>query len=93
MAAVRFVSSNPFIGLLGCLLIILLIPLLPFLLLIFFVFLIFGRNFSIRKQYERFRDSRFNPGRPAEQRTSEDPDVCDVECTVISTEPVEDDKK
>ena len=93
----RVTVLNPltiFIGIL--LLIFVVIPLLPILLLIFILFLLFGRTVSVRNQYERFRDSRFY-GKMRQDRQSakkaDDPDVCDVECTVISSETVDDNKK
>lgn len=88
----RFETTSPLTGLVGCLVVLILIPLLPILLLIFVVFLIFGRTINLRKQYERFRDSRFYRSRRSDDDRPDDPDVCDVECTVISSETVDDDK-
>ena len=88
----RFTVLNPLSLILGLfLLIFVIIPLLPIILLIVLFFLIFGRKASMRKRYEQFRDSRFYGTRVKEEKP-DDPDVCDVECTVISSETVDDKK-
>ena len=73
------------------LLIFVILPLLPLILVIVLLFLIFGKKVSMRKRYEQFRDSRFYGARMKEEKP-DDPDVCDVECTVISSETVDDKK-
>ena len=88
----RITVLNPLSIILGLfLLIFVIIPLLPIILLIVLFFLIFGRKASMRKRYEQFRDSRFYNTRVKEEKP-DDPDVCDVECTVISSETVDDKK-
>ena len=88
----RITVLNPLSIILGLfLLIFVIIPLLPIILLIVLFFLIFGRKASMRKRYEQFRDSRFYGSRMKEEK-QDDPDVCDVECTVISSETVDDKK-
>ena len=88
----RFTVLNPLSLILGLFLFIfVIIPLLPIILLIVLFFLIFGRKASMRKRYEQFRDSRFY-GTRAKEEKPDDPDVCDVECTVISSETVDDKK-
>ncbi len=89
----RLTVLNPLTIIVGLfLLIFVIIPLLPILLLFVIFFLIFGRRVSMRKRYEQFRDSRFYGSRVKEEKP-DDPDVCDVECTVISSETVDDKKQ
>lgn len=95
----RFTVLNPLTILLGVLLLVfIVIPLLPILLVFVLFFLLFGRRSAgLRSQYERFRDSRFygnmDQAKHQQKKDADDPDVCDVECTVISSETIDDDKK
>ena len=89
----RVTVLNPLAIILGLILLVLVIvPLLPIILIFLIIFLIFGKKVSMRKRYEQFRDSRFYGSRMKEEK-QDDPDVCDVECTVISSETVDDKKQ